>query len=351
MVKKKWFHQKLSTVKPVLKYHHKINRLKFALSFVKPNFQFDKMYEYVHIDEKWFYLTKIKNKYFLVPGEDIPNRQVCNKRFITKVMFMAAVARPRYDYNKKAMFDGKIGIWPFVYKDTAKRTTHKQKKGDLITKIIPKINRDVVRKMLIDNVLPAIKSKWPKSGSNIIIQQDNAGPHLHPDDDELMEAMQHPKFEIKLVCQPSNSPDFNVLDLGFFNSIQSLQIKCVPDGIDDLIGHTIDAFNKVNHESLNDVFLTLQKCMEASMLCDGGNSYKIPHIGKKKLKREGRLPETITCDIEAYEKASSSVRESDIVDQVFTGEYHEDDPLMEDLEHFFAEFDVIDDAHEVCNTD
>ena len=159
MAKKKWFYQKLSTVKPVLKYHHKINRLKFALSFVKTNFQFDKMYEYVHIDEKWFYLTKIKNKYFLVPGEDIPNRQVCNKRFITKVMFMAAVARPRYDYNKKAMFDGKIGIWPFIYKDTAKRTTHKQKKGDLITKIIPKINRDVVRKMLIDNVLPAIKSK------------------------------------------------------------------------------------------------------------------------------------------------------------------------------------------------
>ena len=29
-------------------------------------------------------------------------------------MFIAAVARPRYDDDKKRMFDGKIGCWPLI---------------------------------------------------------------------------------------------------------------------------------------------------------------------------------------------------------------------------------------------
>ena len=29
-------------------------------------------------------------------------------------MFLAAVARPRYDEEGNCYFDGKLGIWPFV---------------------------------------------------------------------------------------------------------------------------------------------------------------------------------------------------------------------------------------------
>ena len=35
--------------------------------------------------------------------------------------------------------------------------------------------------------------------------------------------------------QPPNSPDFNILDLGFFNSIQSLQQQKRMTDIDELI--------------------------------------------------------------------------------------------------------------------
>ena len=45
---------------------NEIQRLKFALSFVKPNGQFHDMFDYVHIDEKWFYMTKVKKTYYLV---------------------------------------------------------------------------------------------------------------------------------------------------------------------------------------------------------------------------------------------------------------------------------------------
>jgi len=30
-------------------------------------------------------------------------------------MFLAAVARPRFDANGTVIFDGKLGIWPFTY--------------------------------------------------------------------------------------------------------------------------------------------------------------------------------------------------------------------------------------------
>ena len=69
-------------------------------------------YNEVHIDEKWFYLTKEKRKYILAPGEQAPNRTVQHKSHITKVMFLSAIARPRKDTVANQMWDGKLGIWP-----------------------------------------------------------------------------------------------------------------------------------------------------------------------------------------------------------------------------------------------
>ncbi|TBU01191.1 hypothetical protein CWI36_1413p0010, partial [Hamiltosporidium magnivora] len=112
-----------STVKPTLTDKNKMDRLKFCLSKVNlannGDLLFDDLYDYVHIDEKWFYLTKVKRSYYLMLNEENPERNCKSKRFITKIMFMAAVARPRYDAHRKLYFDGKIGIWPFVYQEPA----------------------------------------------------------------------------------------------------------------------------------------------------------------------------------------------------------------------------------------
>ena len=58
----------------------------------------------VHVDEKWFYLTKINHRIYLVPGEVGPTRQVQSKRFIPKVMFLAAVAEPRKNEKNGGIF-------------------------------------------------------------------------------------------------------------------------------------------------------------------------------------------------------------------------------------------------------
>jgi hypothetical protein len=80
---------------------------------------------------------------------------------------------------------------------------------------------------MINQVLLAIRSKWPREdvGRPIFIQQDNAPSHLKLDDPEFCAAAKLGGFDIRLICQPPNSPDFNILDLGFFRAIQAIQYK------------------------------------------------------------------------------------------------------------------------------
>ena len=42
-----------------------------------------------------------------------------SKRFIGKVMFLAAIDRPRKDAVSSVWFDGKLVIWPFVERTVA----------------------------------------------------------------------------------------------------------------------------------------------------------------------------------------------------------------------------------------
>ena len=70
----------------------------------------------------------------------------------------------------------------------------------------------------MNKVLPAIKAKWPakEKGLPIYIQQDNAKTHIDANDPAFVQAAQTDGWDIRLTCQPSNSPSLNILDLGFF---------------------------------------------------------------------------------------------------------------------------------------
>ena len=69
----------------------------------------------------------------------------------------------------------------------------------------------------------------------IFIQQDNAPSHLKVDDPIFCEAAKQEGFDIRLICQPPNSLDFNILDLGFFRAIQAIQYKKDAKTIKDLV--------------------------------------------------------------------------------------------------------------------
>lgn len=148
-------------------------------------------------------------------------------------------------------------------------------------------------------VIPAIKQKWPESASkNIFIQQDNAKPHIIDSDPDFRAAASADGFNIKLIQQPPNSPDTNINDLGFFNAIQSLQHRRVCRTIDDLVKAVQDAFHDLPAMTLNKVFLTLQCTLTEIMKHKGHNNFKTPHMGKDRLIREGTLPVCLDVPME-----------------------------------------------------
>ncbi|KAH0746389.1 hypothetical protein KY285_008046 [Solanum tuberosum] len=183
-------------------------------------------------------------------------------------------------------------------KEPAKRN-RKNRTGTLETKPNISVTKDITRACLIEKVLPAITSKWPTSDSNIpiFIQQDNARPHIGVNDLEFVEAAQKGGFDIRLCFQPPNSPNLNVLDLGFFRAIQSLQYQKAPSNVDESVEAVERSFDEMKVEQLNHVFLTLQSCMIEVMKDNGGNNYKVPHSNKNGLEREDNLPLQHCCDI------------------------------------------------------
>ena len=233
-----------SSLKPLLTQENRDARFLFCSSFIEPQIKmFYDMYDHIHIDEKLFNLKKVKCNYYLVHGEDAPLRVAKSKRHIPKVMFLCAVARPRWDPHRNQHFDGKLGIWPFVITEEAKRASRNRPKGTLETKVIM-VNQPTYREMLINKLLPAILQKWPTSfrDQTIKIQQDNARPHISVDDPQWLNAVAATQMDIKLVRQPPNSPDMNVLDLGLFAAIQAAQYKKDSDSIDAVITAVKDSF-------------------------------------------------------------------------------------------------------------
>ena len=123
----------------------------------------------------------------------------------------------------------------------------------------------------------------------VIIQQDNARPHAKEDDATLATELKKDGWKMKLLNQPANSPDYNALDLGFFNSIQSIQHQKAPSNIDELIQVVQESYWEQSAETVENVFITVQKVMECSMIAEGSNKFKLPHMGKSKLRRQGQL--------------------------------------------------------------
>jgi hypothetical protein len=292
-----------NAIKPYLKEENKRARLQFCLSMLDPTSlphdpTFVGMYNMVHIDEKWFYRTKKSENYYLLPDEEDPIRACKSKNFIEKVMFLTVVARPRFDAQKREIFSGKIGVFPLVTQEPAKRNSVNRASGTLETKPITSVTRPIIKSFMIDKVVPAMKEIWPieERGFPIFIQQDNARTHIDINDEDFRRVASQDGFDIRLMCQPANSPDLNVLDLGFFNAIQSLQHKEAPNSIDELVKAVENSFEAFSTVKSNRIFLTLQSCMIEIMKKGGSNKYKLQHLKKKKLERQGKLPTRLKCD-------------------------------------------------------
>ena len=156
------------------------------------------------------------------------------------------------------------------------------------------VTAEVYQNFICNKVIPAIQQKWPGNYRNITIriQQDNAKPHRSATNGvaAVDAAINATGLDIVFDNQPAQSPDTNILDLGFFNSIQSLQQNKQATTITELINVVEQSFNELDRKALDDVFLTHQAVCKEILKSNGTNSYKLPHLGKNPLRRNNILP-------------------------------------------------------------
>ena len=112
-----------------------------------------------------------------------------------------------------------------------------------------------------------------------------------------------------MVFQSPQNPDLNVLDLGLFRSIQSLQYQSFPKTIDDLVKKVEESYATFDPQVNKFTWITLQHAMVEILKVKGGNNYKIPYIGKQRLERMGMLPTKVEIPRELVNEVVGYINE------------------------------------------
>lgn len=279
----------INSIKPSLTDKNKLERLRYCVDKVRPNGLFDDMHNVVHINMKWFTLPRDKK---------------------TKVMFMAAVARPQWDPQKNEYFDGKIGTWPFVREEMQMQEAEMKLPQQIPERTfvaLETVMKDDVQRMITELIVPAIRQKMPVHlmHGSIYIQQDSAKIRSSGDATFAEEGRKE-GWNIQMQNLPPYSPDFAVMDSALFKSIQAA-LKALPpsslaasvSGLTELMSSVERGFASLTRDQINDAFLSLQKAMECTMRVQGSNTYELGPTGKEQLQFEGSLPVSILCDPDA----------------------------------------------------
>jgi len=290
-----------ASIKPRLTDAHRVSRIDFCLNHINQSYEpnddvlsvsFQSFDDVIHLDEKIFRVMKTRTKYILAPMEEPPHVSTQSKRYVGQVMFLAAVAKPRWLEDEQRWFDGKIGLWPFLELVPAKRSSKNRARGTLVPTAVS-VTASTYLTMLNEKCRPAIEAKWPRRQCPIVrVQQDNAP--AHPAAGQWFGV---PGLSVSLVCQPAQSPDLNVLDLGYFTAIQALQQQKKTQSPQQLVEAVELSFVELRRETLENIVFTLATCMEQVLLHAGGNDYKIPRSNKAKIRAStGTLP-TACCSL------------------------------------------------------
>ena len=115
------------------------------------------------------------------------------------------------------------GMKSWGYGQLVKHKSKNRPRGTLVWKN-KAVTKEVYRELLISKLLLAIIEKWPwtdRLSRKIYIQQDGAKSHIGEDDEEFKNALADQDINMELYTQAANSPDVNLLNLGFFQAIQS----------------------------------------------------------------------------------------------------------------------------------
>ena len=152
--------------------------------------------------------------------------------------------------------------------------------------------------MMLDDVWPAIVAQYGGIVGTVVVQMDNASPHVGKGMvDRLEKAFARMKREktdgsrapveeqwlipnIVVTTQPAQSPDTNICDLAFFSASQAaVQKRRREQGhafdVDKLEDDVEKVFNQYPVESLCKMWNTKARVLQKIVYAKGGNDYKL----------------------------------------------------------------------------
>ena len=90
-------------------------------------------------------------------------------------------------------------------------------------------------------------------------------------------------WNISVETQPPQSPQFNALDAGVFNSIETDVFAEQAHTHDELIAAVMKSYNGMSKIQIDNVFLSVQGSMENCLEDAGENTTALRHMSKEKL--------------------------------------------------------------------
>ena len=159
-------------------------------------------------------------------------------------------------------------------------------------------------------VFENIKQKMPfLRNSRITVQHDGAKPHNGAGNAEALRvAGIADGWQIVIDTQPAQSPDVNINDLAFFNSLKKnvARVKQHARNIDELIAKVRTAYDQYDRVTLDHIWGHLFANYNSILAHNGDNKYQSPHAN---LRTRGRNLDTVVnlaYDVNAYNACSTN---------------------------------------------
>lgn len=237
---------------------------------------------------------RIKGYVWILPDhmdeDKIKSLPVQSKRYITKVMFLCAVAKPMYDECGQCLFDGKVGCWRVANWCKRKRNYNgkklKYKMGDDYVEDTS-MGAEKYKDMLLGLLLPRVREIrnlfW--GAGTITIQHDGAPGHRAEGiERELTEAFS--SLECVFVRQPPKSPCSNMLDMAVFHSMSALVAQVDYETKDELVAAVDDAWACLSPDTLS-MEWACKAITFVQFVALEGEEFSGVHVGLRKALAKG----------------------------------------------------------------
>ena len=301
-------------LQPTLNRGHLLNRLDWTINetvvLSDGTVTFTDNRNTVHADEAWYYLRRDGTKVRMMKLQNgeyqtFETVRTKSKRYIGKVMFIAAVCRPHPTHPKvqggNESHDGKASMHSFTDVGTYTRG-HLAGEEKIVN--VSVTGEEYCRKIHQHVVPDIMRNMWwfhkdsgmPEAGQTVFIQQDGASPHTSNFAQRSLRHLESGSFfnrhgfRFRVVTQPAQSPDLNVLDLAFWHSnkktLKGRRWTTLRQMIDDVALQ----WEKYPAGKIENCFRTLYGIYRG-ILRSGGNNNFSRHDGDRKLRRQELGPD------------------------------------------------------------